>query len=121
MRKGGSVLGPPAHALAIQTMDGYEPSDTSPFVVAPGMASVEASKHARDDDVSDKARRTPRRNLPRRIERSKHAHAVASLVNHVANVVSSTCSDVSADQTVSLSTYKQLTIASMIRACTIFC
>src|SRR5690242_19438347 len=35
-------------ALAIQTMDGHELSDTSPSVVAPGMASVEASKYARD-------------------------------------------------------------------------
>ncbi|HKT74597.1 MAG TPA: hypothetical protein VJQ47_17050, partial [Steroidobacteraceae bacterium] len=37
-----------------------------------------------------------------------------------ANVVSSAFSDVSADRTVSLSIYKQLTIASMIRACTIY-
>jgi hypothetical protein len=77
-------------------------SDTSSSVVAPGMASVEASKHARDD-VSGNARRTPRRNLPRRIHRSNHAHAVASLVNHVANVVSCACYDISADQTVCLS------------------
>jgi hypothetical protein len=76
-RKDGSVLGQPAHALAIQEMDGYEPSDTSPSVLASGMASVEASKHARDD-VSNKTRRTPGRNLPRRIRRSNHARAVAA-------------------------------------------
>ena len=62
----------------------------------------------------------PTSQLPRRIHRSNHAHAVASLVNHVANVVSSAFSVVYADYTVSVSTYKQLTIASMIRACTIY-
>jgi hypothetical protein len=91
-----------------------------PAVVAPAMASVEASKLTRDD-VFVKARRSPRRNLPRRIQRSNHAHAGASLVNHVVNVVSSACSDVSPDKTVSLSTYNQLTSARMIRACTICC
>jgi hypothetical protein len=117
---GTRPTGGTARALAIQTMDGYEPSGTSPSVVAPGMASVDASKHARDD-VSDKARRTPRRNLPRRIHRSNHAHAVASLVNRVSNVVSSAFPDVSADKTVTLSMYKQLTIASMIRPCAVYC
>jgi hypothetical protein len=41
---GTRPTGGTARALAIQTMDGYEPSGTSPSVVAPGMASVDASK-----------------------------------------------------------------------------